>query len=226
MSRRSESRTIHEVAKILIVDDHPLVRRGLAELVSSQPDMTVCGEAASASEAIQQVEESSPDLVIVDLKLKQSSGIELIKQIKARFKDVKMLVSSMHEEALFAERALHAGASGYINKEEASERVIDAIRQILGGKVYLSNRMTEQMLYQFAGRQQEPAEDSLDKLSNRELEVFELVGQGMGTRQIAEMLHLSVKTIETYRESVKRKLNLNSSSELIRRAVQWVLEDK
>jgi DNA-binding NarL/FixJ family response regulator len=226
MPRRSKAKIVTEAAKILIVDDHPLVRAGLKDLISSQPDMVVCGEAATAAEALKLVDQEEPDLVVIDLKLKQSSGIELIKQIKARYKGVKMLVSSMHEEALFAERALHAGASGYINKEEASEKVIEAIRQILDGKVYLSNRMTEHMLYQFAGRQAEPSENSLDKLSNRELEVFELVGQGLGTRQIADLLHLSVKTIETYRESVKRKLNLNTSSELIRRAVQWVLEGK
>lgn len=226
MPRRSKAKIVTEAAKILIVDDHPLVRAGLRELVSSQPDMVVCGEAATAAEALKLVDQEQPDLVVIDLKLKQSSGIELIKQIKARYRGVKMLVSSMHEEALFAERALHAGASGYINKEEAGEKVVEAIRQILEGKVYLSNRMTEHMLYQFAGRTTEPAENSLDKLSNRELEVFELVGQGLGTRQIADLLHLSVKTIETYRESVKRKLNLNTSSELIRRAVQWVLEGK
>jgi len=224
MPRKPKVGTVSDVAKILVVDDHPLVRRGLGELIASQPDLTVCGEAATAAEALNLVDQTAPDLVVIDLKLKQSSGIELIKQIKARYKNIKMLVASMHEEALFAERALHAGASGYINKEEAGEKVVEAIRQILQGKVYLSNEMTEHMLYQFAGRQQEPSENSLDKLSNRELEVFELVGQGMGTRQIAEMLHLSVKTIETYRESVKRKLNLNTSSELIRRAVQWVLE--
>lgn len=224
MPRKPKASIVSDVAKILVVDDHPLVRRGLGELIASQPDLVVCGEAATAAEALNLVDQTAPDLVIIDLKLKQSSGIELIKQIKARYKSIKMLVASMHEEALFAERALHAGASGYINKEEAGEKVVEAIRQILQGKVYLSNEMTEHMLYQFAGRQQEPSENSLDKLSNREIEVFELVGQGMGTRQIAELLHLSVKTIETYRESVKRKLNLNTSSELIRRAVQWVLE--
>jgi len=212
--------------RVLIVDDHPLVRKGLAELILSQPGFEVCGEASGAAEAIGLVSDANPDLAIIDLRLRQGTGLELIRQIKARFSHVKMLVSSMQDEALFAERVLRAGADGYISKEEATEKVVEAIREVMKGKVYLSRRMTEQLLYQFAGRTPEPGADTLDTLSNRELEVFQLIGQGLGTRQVARELHLSVKTIETHRESIKRKLNLSSSNELMRRAVQWVLEQQ
>lgn len=222
-NRPSISRKVY---RIVIVDDHPLVRKGLAELVSAQPDFEVCGEAAGAADAIGIVAELKPDLCIIDLKLKQGSGMELIKQIKARFPEIKMLISSMHDESLFAERVLRAGANGFVNKEEATEKVIEAIRRVLAGRVYLSIKMTEKLLFQVTGRNQDAAKDSLGELSNRELEVFQLIGQGLGTRRIAEQLHLSIKTIETYRESVKKKLNLDTTSELVRRAVQWVLEEQ
>lgn len=213
-------------ARILIVDDHPLVCRGLEELISLQSDLEVCGEAGGMAEALTIVESQKPDLMIIDLKLREGSGLELIKQIKARFPNVKMLVSSMYEEQLFAERVLRAGASGYINKQESTEQVVEAVRQILNGKVYLSNTMTEHMLYQLAVGPQEGAPDAVGSLSDRELQVFELFGQGLGTRQIADRLNLSIKTIETYRATIKQKLNLNTSRELVRRAVQWVLEER
>jgi DNA-binding NarL/FixJ family response regulator len=212
------------VAKVLIVDDHPLVRRGLAELVSKEPDLQVTGEAAGASEALGQMQANRPDLVIIDLSLQEGSGLDLIKQIKAIDDSIKVLVSSMHDESLFAERSIRAGASGYIHKEEATEKVIEAIRYVLKGKVYLSEDMSERILHQFAGIEDLPPEGSISKLSNRELEVFGLIGQGLSTRQIAEKLHRSIKTIETYRESIKQKLNLRTSNELIRHAVQWELE--
>jgi len=226
MKAKNTSKPTRSISKILIVEDHPLTREGLNALISSQPDFEVCGEAAGAGDAISLVAAKQPDLCIVDLRLGQGSGLELIKQICARFPDVKILVSSMHDESLFAERVLRAGASGFISKAESVENVVQAIRQVLSGKVYLSSKMTDQLLFQVAGRPQDAKEDSLDDLSNRELEVFQLIGQGLGTRQIAEQLHLSVKTIETYRESVKRKLNLSTTSELVRRAVQWVLEEQ
>lgn len=212
------------VAKVLIVDDHPLVRRGLAELISKEPDLQVSGEAAGASEALGQLTSNRPNLVIIDLSLQEGSGLDLIKQIKAMDDGIKVLVSSMHDESLFAERSIRAGASGYIHKEEATEKVIEAIRYVLRGKVYLSEDMSERILHQFAGIEELPPEGSISKLSNRELEVFELIGSGLSTRQIAEKLHRSIKTIETYRESIKQKLNLRSSNELIRHAVQWELE--
>jgi len=226
MKPKGNTKSPRAVSQILIVEDHPLTRQGLNALISSQPDFEVCGEAAGAGDAISLVAAKRPDLCIIDLRLGQGSGLELIKQVKARFPDVKILVSSMHDESLFAERVLRAGANGFISKIESVDKVIQAMRQVLSGKVYLSTKMTEQLLFQVAGRGQDVAEDSLDDLSNRELEVFQLIGQGLGTRQIAEQLHLSVKTIETYRESVKRKLNLSTTSELVRRAVQWVLEEQ
>jgi DNA-binding NarL/FixJ family response regulator len=226
MKPKGSPKSTHAVSRILIVEDHPLTRQGLNALVSSQPDFEVCGEAAGAEDAIGLVAAQRPDLCIVDLRLGQGSGLELIKQINARFPDIGILVSSMHDESLFAERVLRAGAKGFIGKAESVDKVIQAIRQVLGGKVYLSSKMTEQLLFQVAGRGADAAEDSIEGLSNRELEVFQLIGQGLGTRQIAEQLHLSVKTIETYRESIKHKLRLSTNSELVRRAVQWVLEEQ
>jgi DNA-binding NarL/FixJ family response regulator len=221
----TKSPNMQSVAKVLVVDDHPLVRRGLAELISKEPDLEVTGEAAGASEALGQITSSNkPDLVIIDLSLQEGSGLDLIKQIKSMDDNIKVLVSSMHDESLFAERSIRAGASGYIHKEEATEKVIEAIRYVLKGKVYLSEDMSERILHQFAGIEELPPEGSISKLSNRELEVFGLIGQGLSTRQIAEKLHRSIKTIETYRESIKQKLNLRTSNELIRHAVQWELE--
>jgi DNA-binding NarL/FixJ family response regulator len=214
------------VIRVLIVDDHPLVRHGLAQLISDEEDMVVCGEAAGAAEALQQVEEHAPDMAIIDLSLQDGSGIELIEQIRMRARSVRMLVSSMHDETLFAERVLQAGAMGYINKQEATKSVVDAIRQIMKGKIYLSSMMADRMLTQLVDRDHEVEQSPIKRLSNRELQVFELIGRGLATRQVAEHLHLSIKTIETHRESIKRKLNLETAGELTRAAVQWVLEQK
>ncbi len=216
---------IMRIAKILIVDDHPIVRRGLAGLIADQPDLRVCGEAADASEALQQAETGAPDLAIVDISLKNSSGIELVKQFKARYDDrIKILVSSMHDELLFAERALRAGAMGYINKEEATDKVIEAIRRVLRGEIYLSLRMTDRLLHRAIGGDAKPEGSPLDHLSDRELEIFDLIGHALTTRQIARKLHLSPKTVQTHRENLKIKLNLKNSAELIRHALQRILE--
>lgn len=220
----SKTTSAKEVARILIVDDHPVVRRGLAELVADEPDLEVCGEAADAPDALRMVDETNPDLIVVDISLKSGHGIDLIKRIKARNDTVKMLVSSMHDETLFAERALRAGAMGYINKEEASDRVIEAIRHVLRGQIYLSSRMTEGLLHGVVAGREAIDHSSLKRLSDRELEVFEMIGRGMTTRQIAETLRRSVKTVETYRENLKAKLGLKNSAELSRHAVQWALE--
>lgn len=210
-------------ARILIVDDHPIVRRGLTELISQMPDLEVCGEAADIPDAIEQVRSKSPDLAVVDISLKSGSGIELIKQMKAIDDRIRVLVSSVHDESLFAERALRAGAMGYINKEQALDNIIDAIRQVLRGKVYLSGDLTNRMIRRSVhGEQVE--RPLIDALSSRELEIFELIGRGLSTSQIAQRLHRSVKTIETHRENIKLKLNLSSGAQLTRRAVQWVLE--
>lgn len=214
-----------QIARVLIVDDHPVVRRGLAELIGDEPDLEVCGEASDAPDALRQVEMKHPDVVVVDISLQAGNGIELIQQIKERDERIKTLVSSMHDESLFAERALRAGAMGYINKQEPTERVIDAIHEVLGGQVYLSARMANRLLQSVVGGET-LEQDPIGSLSNRELEVFELIGQGLTTKKIAGRLHLSPKTIETHREKIKTKLNLNNSTELSRRAVQWVLENR
>ena len=213
------------VAQILIVDDHPVVRDGLTLLISQEHDMEVCGQVEGLTEALQFYTRKQPDLLIIDISLKDGSGIELIKEIKARNPNAKMLVASMHDEALFAERALRAGAMGYINKSEGTDRVVDAIRQVLGGKITLSPRMTERMLHRSVGTSNGPERSPIEKLSDRELETFEMIGQGLTTRQIAARLHLSPKTVESYREHIKVKLNLENANELTRHAVQWVLEN-
>jgi DNA-binding NarL/FixJ family response regulator len=211
-------------ARILIVDDHPLVRSGLKLLIDCEPDLAVCGEAASASEALRLLDNQKPDLLIVDLSLKDSSGLELIKRIKSRNSDVKMLVSSMFEEDLYAERVLSAGALGYVHKQEGMERVIEAIRCVLSGRVWLSTAMSDRMLRRMTASQPVAAESPVHALSDRELEVFEQIGRGKATKDIARQLHLSVKTVETHREKIKAKLGLKSAVELSRAAYQWVAE--
>jgi DNA-binding NarL/FixJ family response regulator len=211
--------------RVLIVDDHPLVRRGLAETISAEADMEVCGEASDGTEAMRLLELARPQVIIIDLSLKSGHGIDLIEQIKAHDGQIKMLVASMHDESLFAERVLRAGAVGYLSKQEPTEKIVDAIRQVMRGEICLSPRMQNRLLHSVV------AGDSLDQdpigtLSNRELEVFDMIGQGMSTKQIANKLHLSHKTIETHREKIKTKLNLNNANELAHRAVQWVLQRK
>jgi DNA-binding NarL/FixJ family response regulator len=208
---------------VLLVDDHPLVRRGVADVIAREPDLEICGEAADVVEALNEVERTNPDLVVVDLSLKTGHGIELIEKIKARDSHVKSLVSSMHDETLFAERVLRAGAMGYITKQEPPEMLVKAIRQVLRGEVYLSPRMTSRLLRRVASGTT-PQEDPVQGLSNREVEVYEMIGQGLTIQQIALRLHLSPKTVETHREKIKQKLNVKNSAELNRRAVQWVLE--
>ena len=211
--------------RILIVDDHPLVRCGFSGLISQQPDLEVCGEAPDEAEALKKLDSLEPDLVIVDISLGGTSGLELIKQIKTRENPPKMLVVSMHDEKLFAERCLRAGAMGYVNKAVAPDQIIEAIRQILDEQIYVSQQMANRMLQGMIGGR-DPLESSpIQTLSDRELEVFGLIGRGMSTREIAQRLQLSVKTIESYREHIKTKLSLPSSSELMRHAVQWVLEN-
>jgi DNA-binding NarL/FixJ family response regulator len=213
-------------ADILVVDDHELVRRGLRHLINGTDDMQVCCEAATVAEAMQHLAEKRPSLAIIDLSLPDGNGIELIKRLSTRYEDMHLLVSSMHDEELFAERALMAGAMGYINKQETAERVLDAIRRILLGKVYLSPRMRKRLsaaspCYKFKTT---TSTSPIERLSDRELEVFELIGRGHRTAEIAESLHLSIKTIETYRAHIKQKLKLETSTALIANAVQWTLE--
>ncbi len=210
-------------ARILIIDDHPLVRDGLATRISAQSDMVVCGEAGSVDEAIAKIEAASPDAAIVDISLKGGSGIELIKRIRAMRPEIKMLVATMHDESVYGERALHAGAHGYVNKQEMPELVITALRQILDGKLFVSPQLSERIVRRSVGAAV-GADSPLGRLSDRELEVFRLLGQGLTTRQIAGQLDLSVKTVESHRENIKTKLDVKNSAELTRLAVQWVLE--
>jgi len=212
------------VRRILIVDDHPLVRSGFVQLISDEPDLEVCGEAGDEGQALQLVAASAPDLVIVDLSLAGGSGINLIERIKAHHGEVSMLVVSMHDESLFAERVLAAGALGYLNKQEAPSNIIRAIRRVLDGKVYVSDKLTERLLDSLTGMAKTPGQSPMQRLSNRELEVFELIGRGMTTGKIADHLKLSTKTIETHRENIKKKLGLASGQELTRRAMHWLIE--
>jgi DNA-binding NarL/FixJ family response regulator len=216
-----------EKARILIVDDHPLVRAGLRALIGGESDLEVCGEAEGIAQTLTLAQATGPRVVIIDLSLSDGSGLELIKRLHRRHPELLILVCSMHEESLFAERALRAGARGYVNKHEATDRVVEAIRQVLSGGVYLSPTMTQRLLLGVTGGTGSARTDDwppLADLSDRELEVFGLIGAGLGTTQIAERLCLSVKTVETHREKLKRKLNLVSGAELARRAVQWQLE--
>ncbi len=208
--------------RILIVDDHPIVRQGLAELINHEQDLEVCGHAEDAPEALGIIKESEPNMVIVDISLKETSGMDLIKDIKAQYPKLPVLALSMHDESLYAERALRAGAKGYVMKAEATEKVITAIRKILDGQIYVSDRMSAKMVRKLVEGGPDAGESAIECLSDRELEVFHLIGQGYGTRQIAERLYLSIKTIETYREHIKEKLNLADANELLQYAIQWI----
>lgn len=217
---------IADKIRILIVDDHPAVRESLAAWISRQPDLEVCGEAAEMSEALRSIESNRPDLAIVDISLKNGNGIDLIKRIKARTDAVRILVWSSHSEALYAERALRAGSLGYVNKEQAMDKMMDAIRQVLKGKIYLSEAMVEKFLQRTVGDGGKDDHGSpLEALADRELEVFRLVGEGVKTSAIAERLHLSIHTVETYRERIKQKLDLKGGAELAHFATRWVLEN-
>jgi DNA-binding NarL/FixJ family response regulator len=210
------------MASILIVDDHPLVRAGFAQLIGDTPDLKVCCEAGDMASALQLLDSLTPDLAIIDLSLAGGSGLDLIEHIKARNSKILMLVASMHDESLYAERVLAAGARGYINKQEAQEKIIQAIRQVLKGKVYLSELMTEKILSNMVSRNDE--KQGIVALSNRELQVFEMIGQGLSPGKMAQQLNISVKTIETHQAHIKKKLGVSSAHKLTHRAILWVLE--
>src|SRR5947207_1136236 len=211
-----------DAKRIVIVDDHPLFRKGLQEMIHSDGTFAVCGEAGNAAEAMDGVRKLHPDLVIVDLSLPGANGIELIKNIRAEFPKLPILVLSMHEESLYALRALRAGAEGYVMKHEAMANVIQAIREVFNGRPYLSPAMAAQVITKFARRQAEGEVDAVERLSDRELEILELIGKGHDVRQIAKLLHLSPKTVETHRAHIKDKLDLKNSREVARFAVQWL----
>ena len=207
--------------KVLLVDDHPLVREGLVNLIAQQPDLEVCGDAGNEPQALALVGTARPDVAVVDITLENGSGLELIKSIKAGHPGVAVLVLSMHDESLYAERALHAGARGYIMKRETAKKVVTAIRQVLEGKLCVSETIAAAMAEKFVGGRPSASESPFALLSDRELEVFQLLGQGRETRQIADDLRISLKTVQAYCDRIKGKLNLASATELRREAVRW-----
>ena len=209
--------------KILLVDDHPLVREGLTNLIHQQPDLEVCGEAANQPQALELVGSTQPDIVMVDISLENGSGLDLIKNIKATHPNVAMLALSMHDESLYAERALRAGARGYLMKREAAKKVIQGIRAVLDGQLFVSEKVASLMAERFVeGRA--AAVSPVEQLSDRELEVFQLLGRGQNTRQIAEHLHVGFKTVQAYCARIKEKLQLANATELLRAAIQWNAE--
>ena len=222
MAAKTPERSTPAKKTILIVDDHPVLRRGLAALIDSEPDLVVCAEAGSCPDALDAIRENRPDLVIVDLALGDEDGLALIKDMKSHHPEIPGLVLSMHDETLYAERCLRAGARGYVTKQQLDDTVLVAIRCLLEGDTYMSDALRGRLAAKFAGGQTLETSSPLDALSDRQLQVFRLIGQGHTTRQIAETLNLSVKTIESHRENIKQKLTLETSAELSRRATQWV----
>lgn len=206
--------------RILIVDDHPMMREGLAQLIDHEPDLVVASQADSASQALQIIEKSAVELVLVDISLPDKSGLELIKDIQTLCPNLPILVVSMHDESLYAERVLRAGGRGYIMKQEGGKKLMQAIRQILGGRIYVSEKISAKILESFSGHRSD-SQSPVEKLSDREFEVFQLLGQGRGTREIAEHLHLSIKTVEVHRANIRKKLELTNGSELVRYAIRW-----
>ncbi len=223
MATKKQQKTTTPRAKLFIVDDHPIIRAGFRELLEQEPDLEVVGTADSAPEAMKMIEILKPDLAVVDISLnKDMGGLELIKDMKIRFPAVKILVLSMHDETIFAERALRAGAKGYVMKEQATEKVLTAIRQVLKGEIYLNEKVASRILSKLVESRSDGSQSSVGTLSDRELEVFEMIGQGRGTRQIAQKLHLSVKTVEAHRLHIREKLQLKNGTELLQQAILWV----
>jgi len=219
---RKQAVTAKQKNRIFIVDDHPIVRKGLAQLINQEEDLVICGEADNAETALEALKKVKPDLAIVDISLRGIDGFELTKLIRARFDNIPVLVISMHDESLFAERALRVGARGYIMKQEAIEKMMEAIRKVLRGELYVSERVSANIVKRFVDGKADGVSSPEELLSDREMEVFQLIGQGFGTRQIADQLHVSVKTVETYRANIKEKLNLKNATELMKHAVHWI----
>lgn len=212
--------------KVMVVDDHPIVRSGLAQLINREPDLVVCGDAEQMHQALETIEVLKPDILIVDISLNGPDGLDLLKTIRAKNSGLPVLILSMHDESIYAERALRAGANGYIMKQEATERVLIALRRILNREIYVSDRVANKMLRQLvSGGPTAAGRSPVDDLSDRELEVLRLMGDGHGTRQIAEQLHLSVKTVETYQGHLKDKLGLKNSRELVQYAIQRAMSE-
>jgi DNA-binding NarL/FixJ family response regulator len=208
----------------LLVDDHPLVRERLAEVINRESDLVVCGEAEERHQALEQIGVDQPDLVIVDLTLKNSDGLELIHDLHTRWPKLLILVVSMHDESLYAERVIRAGALGYITKQEATRNILSAIRRVLEGRIYLAERVASRIISRLATRAEANGATPADLLANRELQVFEMTGRGLNTRQIANQLHLGVKTVETYRARIREKLQIKEPGELLQVAIAWTHE--
>jgi len=218
---RMNSITAKSQARIFLVDDHPLVREWLTNLINQQGDLMVCGECESAPQALQAIGEIRPDIAIVDISLKDSSGVELIKNLKLAHPDIAVLVLSMHEESLYAERALRAGARGYVMKRETTRKVIEAIRTVLAGRLFVSETIKDALASRVVKGGNTTSQSPVELLSDRELEVFQMLGQGQGTRQIAENMRVSVKTVQAYCARMKEKMSLNNATELLREAIRW-----
>jgi len=216
MKKRAKSKQ-----RILIVDDHPMMRQGLAQLINHQPDLVACGEADTAAQTLKLIAADKPNLVLAEISLPDRSGLELLSEIRARHPKLPVLVISMHDESLYAERVLRAGGRGYIMKREGGKMLMRAIRQVLGGRIYVSDKMTARILEIFSGHRTDLAQSPVERLSDREFEVFQMVGQGKGTREIAAHLHLSAKTVEVHRANIKRKLELKRGADLVRYAIRW-----
>jgi DNA-binding NarL/FixJ family response regulator len=223
MSSHTE-KPVDRAARVLIVDDHPLVREGLRIQIARQPDMEICGEAGDVIQSLSLIDSTAPDLAIIDIALGEDDGLDLIRRIQSRNPGVRILVLSMYPETLYAERSLRAGAMGYINKQEAPGRIVEAVRTVLNGHLYLSAAMADRLVGHALGKQADVPLSNADTLSDRELEVFRLIGSGLTTAEIGERLHLSIHTIETYRQRIKSKLSLKTSAELARAAAQWSFE--
>ena len=226
MSTPDRKHSAKRKRSVFLIDDHPIVREGLTQLINREADLSVCGVAEDTYAALKSMEVLKPDIAIADISLKGADGIELIKSLKTRMPTLPVVVLSIHDETFYAPRALRAGARGYIMKQEATENVLVALRRVLSGGVYLSERMANKMLQQLVGVSGTAQQFPVERLSDRELEVFRLIGQGHGTRRIAEELHLSVKTVESYREHIKEKMTLSDANELVQHAIQWVEREK
>jgi DNA-binding NarL/FixJ family response regulator len=215
------SGTIARRSRVFIVDDHPLVREGLSNLINGQDDLIVCGEAKDSAQAINGVAKARPDVALIDISLENESGLELVKQLKSQFPQVALIILSMHDEALYAERALRAGARGYVMKHETSKSVLASIRRVLGGGVYVSERIVNRMARRLTSSREPVASSPVERLSDRELEIFRLLGQGRTTSQIAGDLNLSLKTVQAYCARAKEKFGVTSLTELLRAAIRW-----
>jgi DNA-binding NarL/FixJ family response regulator len=217
----SPSETVARKSRVFIVDDHPLVREGLTNLINGQDDLIVCGEAKDSAQAINGVAKARPDVAIIDISLENESGLELVKQLGSQFPQVALIILSMHDEVLYAERALRAGARGYVMKHETSKSVLASIRRVLGGGIYVSERIVNRMALRLASSRQPVTSSPVECLSDRELEIFRLLGQGRTTSQIAGDLNLSLKTVQAYCARAKEKFGVTSLTELLRAAIQW-----